>query len=45
MKTTHDFHIHTTLSKCATKENATMENYVNHAKKLGLKKLGFANHF
>ena len=45
MKITHDFHIHTTLSKCANKENATVENYVNHAKRLGLKKLGFANHF
>lgn len=45
MKITHDFHIHTTLSRCANKENATIENYIVHAKRLGLKKLGFANHY
>lgn len=44
MKIKHDFHIHTNLSRCA-KESATVENYIAHAKRLGLKKLGFANHF
>ena len=44
MKINHDFHIHTTLSLCAN-ETATVENYLAKAKKLGLKKLGFSNHF
>lgn len=44
MKIEHDFHIHTTLSLCAN-ETATVENYLATAKKLGLKKLGFSNHF
>ena len=44
MKITHDFHIHTSRSLCA-KESATVENYIANAKVLGLKKLGFADHF
>ena len=44
MKITHDFHIHTHLSVCA-KDSATVEHYANVAKNLGLKKLGFADHF
>ena len=44
MRVLHDFHIHTTLSKCA-KETATVENYLQIAKELGLRKIGFANHF
>ncbi len=44
MKITHDFHIHTSLSYCAN-ETATVDNYIEHAKRLGLKKIGFANHF
>ena len=44
MKITHDFHIHTHLSPCG-KESATVENYVANAKKYGIKKLGFADHF
>ena len=44
MKIQHDFHIHTTLSLCAN-ETATVDNYLNIAKNIGLKKLGFANHF
>ena len=44
MKIEHDFHIHTTLSLCAN-ETATVENYLATAKKLGLKKLGFSDHF
>lgn len=44
MKIEHDFHIHTDLSLCA-KKTATVENYIEQAKKNGLNKLGFANHF
>lgn len=44
MKIQHDFHIHTDLSLCA-KPTATVENYNEIVKKLGLKKIGFANHF
>ena len=44
MKITHDFHIHTHLSVCA-KDSATVEHYRDTAKELGLKKLGFADHF
>lgn len=43
MKIQHDFHIHTSLSKCAN-ETATVENYLRIAEKKGLKKIGFANH-
>jgi len=45
MKVTHDFHIHTYLSLCAPDKTGTVENYVESAKKHGLKKIGFANHF
>lgn len=44
MKILHDFHIHTDLSVCA-RESATLENYLAIADRLGLTKLGFANHF
>lgn len=44
MRIEHDFHIHTNLSLCA-KEDATVEHYITTAKKLGLKKIGFSNHF
>ena len=44
MKIEHDFHIHTTLSLCA-RPTATLENYLQTAEKLGLKKLGFSDHF
>ena len=44
MKITHDFHIHTSRSLCAN-ESATVEHYVENAAVLGLKKLGFADHF
>ena len=44
MKITHDFHIHTKLSICAN-ETATVDNYIAHAKRLGLTKLGFSDHF
>lgn len=44
MKITHDFHIHTSLSLCGH-ESATLEHYIATAKKLGLKKLGFSDHF
>ena len=44
MKITHDFHIHTSLSICAN-ETATVDNYIAHAKRLGLTKLGFSDHF
>ncbi len=44
MHITHDFHIHTDLSLCAG-PTATLENYLAAADRLGLTKLGFANHF
>ena len=43
LKIEHDFHIHSYLSSCA-QENATIEHYVNTAKELGLKKIGFSDH-
>lgn len=44
MKIKHDFHIHTDLSLCARK-SATLDNYIEISKKLGLEKIGIANHF
>lgn len=44
MKINHDFHIHTSLSLCA-KQSATLDNYIEQAKKLGLNKIGISNHF
>ncbi len=44
MKIQHDFHVHTDLSLCAN-ETATVENYLENAKRLGLKKIGFSDHF
>ena len=44
MKITHDFHIHTNLSLCAV-ETATVANYIERSRKMGLTKLGFADHF
>ena len=44
MKIQHDFHIHTNLSVCAKRE-ATLEGYIEAGKKLGLKKMGFSDHF
>lgn len=44
MKIIHDFHVHTNLSICAN-ETATVENYIANAKRLGLKKIGFSDHF
>ena len=44
MRIEHDFHLHTNLSVCASRE-VTAADYVANAKKLGLKKLGFSDHF
>ncbi len=44
MRINHDFHIHTKLSLCADRE-AEAKRYIEKAKKIGLKKIGFANHF
>lgn len=44
MKITHDFHIHTHLSLCADK-SATAEAYAKIFKDIGLKKVGFSDHF
>jgi len=44
MKIKHDFHIHTSLSICAD-ETATLDNYIENAKKFGLEKIGISNHF
>lgn len=40
----HDFHLHTNLSVCASRE-VTAADYVANARRLGLKKLGFSDHF
>jgi len=45
MHINHDFHLHTNLSLCAPDKTGTVENYIKSAKKHGLTKLGFANHF
>ena len=44
MNITHDLHVHTNLSLCA-EPSATLENHIANAKKLGLTKIGIANHF
>ena len=44
MRIEHDFHIHTNLSRCA-KAGATVEYYLETARQLGLKKIGFSDHF
>ena len=43
MKITSDLHIHTRLSSCA-KPEATVEYYMNKAREMGLKTLGFTDH-
>lgn len=43
MKVEHDIHLHTYLSVCGT-DSATIEYYIASAKKLGLKKVGIADH-
>ena len=44
MKITHDFHIHTALSLCASRD-ATASGYLETSKELGLGKIGFSDHF
>ena len=44
MRILHDFHLHTNLSVCASRE-VTAADYVANARRLGLKKLGFSDHF
>lgn len=44
MNITHDFHVHTSLSLCGDK-SATVDNYLDIVKRLGLKKFGFSDHF
>ena len=44
MQILHDFHLHTNLSVCASRE-VTAADYVANARRLGLTKLGFSNHF
>lgn len=41
---THDFHVHTALSLCAEKD-ATVSGYIDKALELGIKKIGFSDHF
>lgn len=40
----HDFHIHTDRSLCAARD-AYAVDYIKKAKEMGLKKIGFADHF
>ena len=44
MRIEHDFHLHTNLSVCAARE-VTAADYVANARRLGLKKIGFSDHF
>ena len=44
MRIEHDFHLHTNLSLYAKRE-VTATDYVASARRLGLKKLGFSDHF
>ena len=44
MKAYHDVHIHNYLSSCSNDSGATVERYIEGARQLGLKLMGFANH-
>lgn len=44
MRIEHDFHLHTNLSLCAKRE-VTAADYVANARRLGLQKIGFSDHF
>ncbi|MBO5199275.1 MAG: PHP domain-containing protein [Lachnospiraceae bacterium] len=44
MKIEHDFHVHTNLSLCA-QQSATLDGYIRKAKEIGLKRIGFSDHF
>ena len=44
MKITHDLHVHTSLSLCAERD-ATAEGYLEIAKRIGLTKIGFSDHY
>lgn len=44
MRIEHDFHLHTNLSVCASRE-VTAADYVANARRLGLRKIGFSDHF
>jgi len=41
----HDFHIHSTVSRCCRDENQTPEAILNYAKENGFKKICLTNHF
>lgn len=41
----HDIHVHTNLSKCSSDKEAIPERYIDYAKKLGIKVIGFSDHF
>lgn len=45
MKITHDFHIHTNLSRCAMKYPSDFAGYMDMVKRIGLTKVGISNHF
>ncbi|MBE6556098.1 MAG: hypothetical protein E7663_07745 [Ruminococcaceae bacterium] len=44
MRAFHDVHIHNYLSSCCSDNGATVESYIDKAKELGLRLIGFANH-
>ena len=44
MRPFHDVHIHNYLSTCSGDNQATVENYIEVVKDLGLRVMGFANH-
>ena len=43
MRVKHDLHIHTNLSLCADRD-VTVAYYIDKARELGLRKIGFTNH-
>lgn len=44
MQITHDVHVHNFLSSCSNDNQATVESYIEVAKSLGIKLIGFSNH-
>ena len=41
----HDFHIHSTVSRCCHDKNQTPDKILNYAKESGLKRICLTNHF
>ncbi len=44
MRIDHDLHVHTFLSYCSRDDSANVAQYVENAKKNGIRRIGFADH-